>query len=247
MMVDFSEFQKKFRAKFMPTGDKLAQMAQDKMSVDKKIVEEKFNSYLKKLLDIEFEIYQQWEDKCSKNIILESVKRKYIKDLGTFEDSLIHNYKQISEFYLSISQSRKSRAGVSFENQIKYLFNLLDYPFETQTHLNGIVDYLIPGKEAFFKNRTACVVISIKRTLRERWREVIGELASTNAGSIYILTADSDISSNKVDEMANHNVNLVIWDELKESKFNSNYNVFGYTTFIRVDLPSSRKKWESLI
>lgn len=246
-MSKFSDFQKKFRADYMPTGDELAHMAQEKLDVKKKSIVSNFNLYLKKLLDLEFNIYEQWEDKCSNNIIKESVKRSLFKDIGTFEDSLIYNYKQIGEFYLSISQSRKTRAGGSFENHIKYLFNLLEYPFETQTHLNGIVDYLIPSKEAFFKNRTACVVISIKRTLRERWREVIGELASTNAGSIYILTADSNISSNKVDEMANHNVNLVVWDELKESKLKDKYNVLGYSTFIKVDLPSSRKKWESLI
>jgi hypothetical protein len=52
----------------------------------------------------------------------------------------------------------------SFEKHVRYLFELLDYPFERQAILDGKVDYVIPSKDAFGKNRTACVVISIKRT-----------------------------------------------------------------------------------
>ena len=91
------------------------------------------------------------------------------------------------------------------------------------------------------------MVISIKRTLRERWRQVVGELSSTNAGKIYILTADEDISYAKVKEMKTHNVNLVVWDEYKEEKFQDYHSVIGFSSFINIDLPSSRKLWERLI
>ena len=231
----------------MPKGNELAEFAQEKVKINKNVLEKKFNNHLKQLIDIEFEIYQDWEDKCSIEIIKEAIRKNLIKDAGNFENTLIKNYELIREFYLSISQSRKSRAGKSFENHVKYLFNLLDYPFETQTQLNGIIDYLIPGEEAYRKNRTSCVVISIKRTLRERWRQTVGELSSTNAGRIYLLTADTKISIGKVDEMKKNNVNLVVWDKDKKSKFSDRYNVLGYTQFISVDLPSTSKLWESLV
>ncbi|MFH1777736.1 MAG: type II restriction endonuclease [Candidatus Omnitrophota bacterium] len=90
------------------------------------------------------------------------------------------------------------------------------------------------------------VIISIKRTLRERWKQVVGELASTNAGRIYIMTADIDISPSKVKKMTKHNVTLVIWDELKTKRFKKYYNVTGFSQFIKIDLPSSKKMWEQL-
>ena len=70
-MSKFSDFQKKFRADYMPTGDELAHMAQEKLDVKKKSIVSNFNLYLKKLLDLEFNIYEQWEDKWSNNIIKE--------------------------------------------------------------------------------------------------------------------------------------------------------------------------------
>jgi hypothetical protein len=48
-----------------------------------------------------------------------------------------------------------TRAGGSFENHVKYLFESLNYPFDSQTILDGKVDYVIPSEKAFRKNRTA--------------------------------------------------------------------------------------------
>lgn len=237
----------------MPSGDELARISQKRFSIEKSTVQIKFNLYLKKLLALEYEIYKEYERDCSSKIVEEAVNRKLLKDNGSFSQSLVDkdNYENLWEFFLSISQSRKTRAGRSFEKHVRYLFELLDYPFDTQSILNGRVDYVIPSEKAFKKNRTACVVISIKRTLRERWRQVVGELAATNAGRIYILTAeeekDDNISYPKIKEMKKHNVNLVIWDEYKEKKFKENYNVLGYTQFVKVDLPSSKNLWQQLL
>lgn len=236
----------KLRVDLMPTGDELAKMAQSRYKITKSKIEKQFGSYLHKLMNLEFQLYKEKEVDCSSKIIEKAVKKKLLIDTGKFANSFARNYDNIWKFFLSISQSRKSRAGGSFENHVRYLFELLGYPFDTQTILDGKVDYLIPSESAFRRNRSACVVISIKRTLRERWRQVVGELASINAGRIYLLTADEDISQNKVDEMKGHNVNLVIWDEYKKKSFKDSYNVLGFNQFISEDLPSSRKLWERL-
>lgn len=249
--MTFKEFQKQLRVEYMPSGDVLAKITQERFPVEKYKVQTNFNLYLRNLLNLEFEIYNEYERDCSTKIVEEAVNRKLLKDAGSFSQSLKDNYDDLWEFFLSISQSRMTRAGRSFEKHVRYLFELLDYPFDTQSILNGRVDYVIPSEKAFKKNRTACVVISIKRTLRERWRQVVGELAATNAGRIYILTAeeekDDNISYPKVEEMKKHNVNLVIWDEYKEKKFKENYNVLGYTQFVKVDLPSSKNLWQQLL
>jgi len=244
--MSFMRLQKELRTKFMPSGNELAKLSQKSFTIDKLKIEEDFNFYLKHLLKLEFEIYKKKEKECSTKIIKEAIKKGFLKDRRSFSSSFKQNYDELWEFFLSISQSRKTRAGGSFEKHVKYLFELLHYPFDTQTVLNGKVDYVIP-RDAFKKNRTSCVVISIKRTLRERWRQVIGELTSTNAGKIYILTADEEISYPKVEEMKSHNVNLVVWDEYKIDKFQQYFNVLGFNQFIQIDLPSSRKMWERLL
>lgn len=247
MRAKFLEFQKECRKELMPSGESLAKLAQKRCGSTASKVKADFNSCLKKLLDVEFEIYKEKEKECSAKIIREAEKKGLLKKTSSLASSFKYNYDAIRDFFRSISQSRMTRAGGSFENHVKYLFELLKYPFDTQTVLNGKVDYVIPSEAAFRKNRTACVVISIKRTLRERWKQVVGELASTNAGKIYMMTADTDISSSKVNEMKKHNVNLVVWDELKKSQFQNHYNVSGFSQFIKVDLPSSKEMWKRLI
>lgn len=231
----------------MPSGEKLAKMAQRKCGFTLSQIKSNFNDCLKKLLDTEFKLYGQKEKECSEKIIREAERLKLLKRTSSLASSFKYNYPNIRDFFKSISQSRMTRAGGSFENHVKYLFESLKYPFDSQTILNGKVDYVIPNEKAFRKNRTACVVISIKRTLRERWKQVVGELASTNAGRIYMLTADEDISPSKINEMKKHNVNLVIWDKLKKKKFKKYYTVTGFSQFIKIDLPSSKKLWEQLL
>lgn len=231
----------------MPSGAELANKAQEKLTLDRLQLPQEFNSYLRKLIDIEFEIYKNYERDCATEIIKNAQKKGLLIDKGSLLANFKQNYSELWGLFLSISQSRKTRAGGSFERHVKYLFELLDYPFERQQDLDGVVDYVIPSLAAFKKNRTACVVLSVKRTLRKRWRQVIGELASTNAGKIYLLTADENISHTKVAEIATHNINLVVWDEYKSKQFASNYNVIGFTDLVDVDLPSSKKLWEPLL
>lgn len=246
--MDFLEFQRQCRKKLMPKGAELSKLAQKRCGFTTSQAKADFNSCLRKLLDVEFnEIYKEKERECSVKIIREAGSKGLLKKTSSLASSFKYNYDAIRDFFKSISQSRMTRAGGSFENHVKYLFELLKYPFDSQTVLDGKVDYVIPSEAAFRKNRTACVVISIKRTLRERWKQVVGELASTNAGRIYMMTADEEISASKVDEMKKHNVNLVVWDGLKRKKFKKYYNVSGFSQFIKIDLPSSKKLWEQLL
>jgi len=245
--MNFIDFQKSQREELMPSGDKLASEAQKLLHVEKIKIQQRFNTYLKQLLAREFQLYLKYEQDCTGVIIDKAIRKGLLQKTNTTSDFFRENYEDIWGMFLSISQSRRTRAGGSFERHVSFLFNILEYPYEKQKILNGKVDYVIPSVAAFKKNRTSCVVISVKRTLRERWRQVVGELASIKAGKIYILTADEDISGEKVKEMSGQNVNLVIWDEYKKKKFSTQHNVLGFTEFVKVHLPSSKKLWENLV
>ncbi|MBC8526762.1 MAG: hypothetical protein ISS28_03430 [Candidatus Cloacimonetes bacterium] len=250
MCNDFQEFQKAIRQNFMPSGKQLAEFAQEKLII--KNVEKNFNSYLRELLNNEFDLYKEYEKKCTIKIFEEAFQRKLFKFpkdnsqksfLGFFDQY----YDDFWKVFLGISQSRKTRAGGSFENHLRFLFSKINYPYDMQTTLNGRVDYLFPSEEVFSKNRTVCLIISVKRTLRERWRQVIGELSSINAGKIYIATQEENIAKAKIHEMKKHNINLVVFDEEKEKNFLSEHNVIGFTELITVHLPAQKILWEKFI
>lgn len=230
----------------MPNGDELARIAQNHYDFSKKEIETKLNYCLRNLLDKEYKLYLKYERECSLTIIEEASDKGLIIKGNSFLDIFNKNYEKLDYFFLSISQSRKARAGGSFEKHIDYLFKKLNYPFDTHKFLNGKIDYVIPSEKAFRRSRVSCVVISLKRTLRERWKQVIGELSSTNAGRIYLLTADTNISTNKVNEINNHNIILVVWKNLKNEKFNEWEMVIDFNTFANINLPNSREMWNHL-
>lgn len=250
MNKDFNNFQKTIRGQFMPSGEQLAEIAQKKLEMTD--VETNFNSYLKQLLLIEFDLYKKFEKQCSVKIFVEAFNKKIFvipkaNFQEAFSDFFDKYYNDFWNVFLSISQSRKTRAGGSFERHLKYLFSRLDYPYATQTQLNGRVDYLFPNEGVFKKSRTSCLIISVKRTLRERWRQVVGELASINAGKIYIVTQEENISIQKIQEMDKHNINLVVFDEEKEKNFSEHHNVIGFTDLVTIHLPAQKQLWNQYL
>jgi len=141
--MDFNGLQRELRVKLMPSGDELARLAQRKVGVNKRNLVGSFNDYLSELLSEEFEIYKEYEKRCSKEIIRRGLEEGFLTEQENFAKTIEKNYNQIWSFFLSLSQSRKARAGGSFENHVKYLFELLDYPFDRQTILDGKVDYVV--------------------------------------------------------------------------------------------------------
>jgi hypothetical protein len=139
MNKDFNDFQKTIRGQFMPSGDELAELAQKELKI--KNVEQNFNKYVRELLIIEFELYNIFEKECSIKIFNEAFKRKIFKmPKDNFKESFLdffsNYYYDFWSLFLSISQSRKTRAGGSFENHLKFLFSKLDFQYVSQTIRN---------------------------------------------------------------------------------------------------------------
>ncbi|MBN2826240.1 MAG: hypothetical protein JXQ76_12995, partial [Campylobacterales bacterium] len=91
---------------------------------------------------------------------------------------------------LSNTQSRRSRAGKTFEGIIYFLYEYFNYSYDAQStigkksfstlNLGKVVDSILPGKQAFIDCRTKTIVGSMKTTLRERWQEVVEEISRSN-------------------------------------------------------------------
>ncbi len=124
--------------------------------------------------------------------------------------------------------------------------------FETQQVLNGTVDFLFPSRQAWQHDWRRCVIASIKRSLRERYKQVFEELGIAR-GTVYLLAtetyeeAQKDITPPKVKRLNEQNIYLVVRDEIKNRRFFKNANVIGFTAFINEELPNHRARWASLL
>lgn len=157
-------------------------------------------------------------------------------------------YDDLWKVFLSRSQSRKQRGGLDFQEQIKLMFQLSGIPFEEQTD-NYHTDFVIPSLQFFERDRTRAMIFSVKRTLRERWQEVVEELHHTNCPNVYLATAND---TNKItfpthiEGLRRYNMHLVVWDEVKAEKFPNEPVVRNYTEFATVDVPTFRGFWGTI-
>ncbi|MFI5251145.1 MAG: type II restriction endonuclease [Bacteroidota bacterium] len=155
----------------------------------------------------------------------------------------------------SFAQGRMSRAGGSSQYHLKTLLERAGYSgeFEMEQILNGTVDFLFPSKAAWDQDKRKCIIVSMKRTLRERYKQIFEELNITGGIPVYIIItetyeeAEKDITESKVDKLNEHNFYLVIRDEIKNRRFSKKVNVISFSTFIQEELPNKRYAWKSLL
>ena len=153
-------------------------------------------------------------------------------------------YPDLRRAFLSIGQGRKSRGGKSFEDQFALLLTLAGFNYERQ-HRQLRTDFILPSVGGFEHNRTVCAVASLKRTLRERWQEVAGELRKLNSPNVFLVTADDKVSSGHVKGICDdHMLHLVVWDEVKANHA-AHPRVLGFTQFANQRLPQLKAMWES--
>lgn len=161
----------------------------------------------------------------------------------------------IYQLCLSNTQSRRSRAGKTFEGIVYFLYEYLGYPFDSQSQvgkevfaklgLGKLVDSILPGIDAFNERRDKTVIGTMKTTLRERWQEVVEEVSRSNVPNIYLLTVDDDISENKVIQMNNHNIVLVVLKNVKaQLHLNNKRSVIDFESYFLEEIPNIMKYWK---
>lgn len=240
--------------------------------IEKAEVRRNFNSLLFDVLIEEWNVFQKYEKELYKSKVIPSIFELIERDSSEFPNcravvkntsiAIEQNKNQDSKWFLtflsksffeyfealfqSIHQSRRARAGGSFQYQIENLFNLAGFPFSKQTRLNGPVDFLLPSEEYYHQYRHDAIILSVKRTLRERWQQAIAELQSALVGRIYLATAETDkkrIRDRDLDRMDSLNVTLVVFDNIKSDKFPDRNTVIGYSEFINTNVISAERLW----
>jgi hypothetical protein len=224
-------------------------------------VRQNFNSYLRAAFTTTLEVLERYEKQAYGQLMIEKLLELKHEDIEEASTRLYDNsspekrlqqemtflfdrwYEHLRQMFLSISQSRKARGGKDFELQIGALLDLIEVPFQKKKRTHR-VDFMIPSDQAFEKNRSRALIISAKRTLRERWREVVEELYSMRAPNVYLATADEDVSESHVKAVCrDYNIHLVVWDELKARTYTDENLVISYSVLANEIIPVFKQFW----
>ena len=165
-----------------------------------------------------------------------------ITDINQAGDVLGGYFNLLDKFFLSMAQSRKARAGKSFEDIHNSLFKQLSYCFDEQKVINGKPDFLMPSLEHYQRNSMDCIIFTSKRTLRERWRQIVTE--GTRGLGFFLATIDEAVSQNQLNEMKNNRIYLVCPKDVKERRYPSAINVLSFTQFFKDNLDPAMERWK---
>ncbi len=222
----------------MPSNEHLIQEVLEE-TLGSKVTPQKVKKNFSGLVEgIHNEIYKRYlliQDKVGNELIQELIKKE------NREGSL---FKDLNDFYMSIFQSRKVRAGKVFEVIIGTLFKKCDYPFDEQIIINGKPDFLLPSEKAYKNNPMDCIVFTAKRTLRERWRQIVTE--GTKAYGFFLTTLDDDISKSQLNEMKNNKIYIVLPKNIIKNipAYKNQVNVISYEDFFEDYLDPAVKRWD---
>ena len=153
---------------------------------------------------------------------------------------------QLYELALSTTNSRRSRAGSEFKFIICQLLEGLDVPYVSeaqigaqrdQLELGKNVDVLVPSTDQYLRDRTSCILLSLKTSLRERWQQVAEEAQRTKAGLVCLLTLD-DVAQQTWNTMSQSNIQLIVPQHVKQKTFEDDERVLSINEFFLGKLPT---------
>lgn len=138
---------------------------------------------------------------------------------------------------------RRYRPGIVFKLILQELFNRLGYPFTFQPRIDGKPDFVFPSVEYYLENPPDAIVFTAKRSLRERWRQIVTEGA--RGLGFYLATIDEDVSEGAIAEMKSSRIHLVVPDRHKSAitRYSDGLNVISFEDFFLDHLDPKIAKW----
>lgn len=153
------------------------------------------------------------------------------------------HFYALDKFFLSRTQSRRSRAGIAFELLLHELFTRLGYPFTFQPRIDGKPDFVFPSVDYYRENAPDAIIFTAKRSLRERWRQIVTEGA--RGLGFYLATIDEDVTQAALGEMKSSRIHLVVPDRQKSeiTRYADGLNVISFEDFFLDHLDPKIAKW----
>lgn len=253
------------RKKLMPTSEVIVQQALKELGLTKtslinptgKTPDEilkNFDPYLRAAFEKSLDVLEKYESEVYPKALRElctlrsnnlnmietaNMNMPFTDKVGEALDVL---YPDLWHIFLSRSNSRKQRGGKDFEEQLGQLLRIADIPFDKQIRKYHS-DFMLPSATAFNRDKTRSILLSAKRTLRERWQNVVEEIYETKCPNAFLCTADEAIAQSVINRLRDHNAHLVVWDKLKQEKFKDESIVVGYSQLANLEITTFRKYW----
>lgn len=189
-------------------------------------VRSRFSDALEKVFSVTYETYKRYEENAINSFAEETFLSGWSSSLGREEvlEMFRTAVREAIKMEKSLSQSRSSRAGSSFETIVQELLSVIGIQSERVTRgdkragLNRI-DLVIPDRETAVAAPDRAHFLSLKTSLRERWREVVEE--QTQGQRTHLLTIlQNEVLSNRVAQsIVEHGIFLYVPDRVKDDRF----------------------------
>jgi hypothetical protein len=159
-------------------------------------------------------------------------------------DLICDNFYALDKFFLSLTQSRRVRAGTAFEVLIREFFGHLKYPFTPQPRIDGNPDFVLPSVQHYEADPLTVIIFTVKRSLRERWRQIVTEGAK--GLGFYLATIDPAVSAVDLKAMQKQKIFLVVPATYKREIFHyaTAKNVITFEDFFLSYLDPAMIRWK---
>lgn len=214
--------------KIIPDLDAILKQAVKSLELDKLSAEEisrNFGQLLNEVDSTAFKIYKEHEKKAFEKLIEIWINNRkdwvseILKEKGEagVKEILSHLVEPIREMEFRTSQMRKARGGKTFEYAVRILLDLAGVPCEepheeTKSILKRI-DLVSPDAETARKTPDKAIFIATKRTLRERWKQVVPE--HMKGTRLYLVTINGELPEDKANQIKETGMVVYVRDELK--------------------------------
>jgi hypothetical protein len=215
--------------KTIPQVDVILREAIESLNLDKsptKGISENFDRLIKDVESTAFKIYKKYEIKAFEKLIELWINNrrewisKILKEKGEegVKSILIEFIKPLREMEFRAGQMRKARGGITFQYAVKVLLNLAgvpcEEPHEETKKILKRIDLVSPDAETAKETPDKAIFIAIKRTLRERWKQVVPE--QMKGARLYLVTLNGKLPEEKAEEIRKAGMVIYVRDELKD-------------------------------
>jgi hypothetical protein len=245
------ELLRKAFLKSIPSGNQIAATAVHKALADREADDEWVRQNFSNLVEhVQIDAYQEYlaAEKVAGSKALADVFLPLIgehADARQMVDVLGQYFYALDRFFLGLTQGRRPRAGKAFELLIRELFVRLRYPFTSQPIINGQPDFILPSVEHFRRNPPDAIIFTVKRTLRERWRQIVTE--GTRGLGFFLATIDEEISDRDLEAMLQSRIHIVVPTRIKAIRpdYEAAVNVITFEHFFQFYLDPAMQRWKA--
>jgi hypothetical protein len=111
---------------------------------------------------------------------------------------------------------------------------------------SGQPDFVLPSLEHFRRNPPDAIIFTIKRSLRERWRQIVTE--GTRGLGFFLATIDEKIAARDLEAMLEARIRIVVPARIKAVRpdYDAAVNVITFENFFQFHLDPAMQRWRSV-